>query len=270
MPLFRPIFPYYGGKVRLVPHLLKILPAHRIYVEVFGGAASLLFAKPKSRIEIYNDIWNELVILFRMLRDRPDDLIRAIKYTPYSSTEFEYVKNREPDALDELEIARRCYVKICASYGAKGSRWGRFMGRAPAFHREFEEFASRIRNVQIENLDFKLILKKYDGYDVLFYCDPPYIRTRAYNPSQYGLSVEEHGELVKILLTLKGKVILSGYRNMIYRILEEKGWIRRDIGVLNTMKGRGSHGKRMESIWMNFDPQNTPLFRANKRIDDYY
>ena len=60
---------FYGGKRYIVPHLLKLMPPHKLYVELFGGGAALLFSKPPSPIEVYNDIDSNLVNLFRVLRD---------------------------------------------------------------------------------------------------------------------------------------------------------------------------------------------------------
>lgn len=45
-------FPWPGGKRALVPRLLKLLPAHHNYVEVFAGSAKLLFAKEPSPLEV--------------------------------------------------------------------------------------------------------------------------------------------------------------------------------------------------------------------------
>lgn len=61
---------YFGGKGNLVKKLLKFIPRHYTYVEVFGGGASLLFAKEPSKVEVYNDIDGEVVNLFRVLRDK--------------------------------------------------------------------------------------------------------------------------------------------------------------------------------------------------------
>jgi len=56
-----------------------LIPQHRIYVEVFGEAANLLFNKPPSPVEVYNDVDGELVNLFLVVRDRPKDFVERSK-----------------------------------------------------------------------------------------------------------------------------------------------------------------------------------------------
>ena len=73
---------YYGGKFYLLPYLLKVVPKHHCYVEVFGGGGYLLLNKKRSKVEVYNDINGDVVNLFRVLRDNGDELIRRLKYTP--------------------------------------------------------------------------------------------------------------------------------------------------------------------------------------------
>jgi len=268
MPQFQPIFPYYGGKSRLIPYLLKILPAHRIYVEVFGGAANLLFAKPRSEIEVYNDIWKELVVFFRMLRDKPRELASIIERTPHSLSEFELSKETDSEN-DELEIARRVYVRIAQSYCGTGQSWGRFISRKLRSH-DIPSFAvKRIKGVHLDNLDFRELIPKYDGKDTLFYCDPPYMPTRSSKPPIYSMSVSEHGELVRLLLDVRGKVILSGYPNPIYHILEECGWSYFEVSVDKSISGRDKF-KGCEGIWTNYDTSKIVPFTQNKSIDDYY
>jgi len=60
---------WFGGKGKMVKKLLPLIPQHKIYVEVFGGGASLLFAKEPSPVEVYNDLNSDLVNFFRVLRD---------------------------------------------------------------------------------------------------------------------------------------------------------------------------------------------------------
>lgn len=68
---------WFGGKGLMVSKLLPLIPPHHIYVEVFGGGASLLFAKEPSPVEVYNDIDSGLVNFFRVLRD-PEKFARFL------------------------------------------------------------------------------------------------------------------------------------------------------------------------------------------------
>lgn len=95
---------YHGGKVRIADRIIGLFPAHDCYVEPFGGGAAALLAKDRSRLEVYNDLDGDMVTLFRVLRDRGDDLARAIALTPFSRAEHE---TSYAETADDLERARR-------------------------------------------------------------------------------------------------------------------------------------------------------------------
>jgi DNA adenine methylase len=118
--------------------------------------------------------------------------------------------------------------------------------------------------VQIENQDFRKLIPGYDGPDTLFYLDPPYVpQTRRSGGYAHELSLDDHHELVGILLGLKGMAILSGYAHPVYKPLEKAGWRKRSwrtvcsaAGCTKTsgLKGQGkltAKQGRIECVWIS-------------------
>ena len=91
----RPLVRWLGGKWSFAPKILNLISdiPHGVYVEPFGGSASVLLQKAPVRVEVYNDLDSNLVNLFRMIREKPEDLIRALQLTPYSLEEAQAVWN---------------------------------------------------------------------------------------------------------------------------------------------------------------------------------
>jgi DNA adenine methylase len=116
---------WYGGKSRLASWLAGLLPRHDGYIEVFGGGAAVLFAKPRATLEVYNDIDQGLVTFFRLLRDRPVELQQALRLTPYARSEFEHCRDTWELVEDELERARRWYTRTQMAFACSASSgWG--------------------------------------------------------------------------------------------------------------------------------------------------
>lgn len=70
---------YLGGKSLLAGKIVKRIPEHTCYCEVFAGAAWLLFKKEESEVEILNDINTELVTLYRVIKHHLEEFIRYLK-----------------------------------------------------------------------------------------------------------------------------------------------------------------------------------------------
>ena len=124
MDVTRPAMRYYGGKWLLAPWIIGHFPAHRTYVEPFGGAASVLLRKPRSAAEVYNDLDGEIVNMFRVLRSpaQARELIRLVRLTPFARTEYEdaYLSDGDP-----IEQARRTLLRSFAGFGADSAN-GRY------------------------------------------------------------------------------------------------------------------------------------------------
>lgn len=84
----RPPVKWHGGKHYMCGMTLSQFPTHQIYVELFGGAASLLLTKPPLDVEVYNDLSEELTN-FLVLRDNGPELVQRLTLAPYSEIKFE-------------------------------------------------------------------------------------------------------------------------------------------------------------------------------------
>jgi DNA adenine methylase len=207
----RPALRYYGGKWKLAPWIISHFPAHENYVEPCGGAASVLLQKNPSKLETYNDLDGNVVNYFRVLRTRTDELINAIRLTPWAREEAELSTK---EATDELERARRFWVmlhmRISCSNGNK-MRGMRVVTKDPVKLPELKNrdsylesltvVAMRLRNVQLENRPALEVIERYDGEKTLIYLDPPYVtETRSHKKEYaYEWTPEQHTECANIL-----------------------------------------------------------------------
>lgn len=181
-------FPYPGAKGGISDWIVDLMPAHDTYVEVFGGAAGVIYNKPRSKYEIYNDHSEDLTQFFTVLRDRPDDLSEWLQSVPYSRAQYEqwvaeFYNGVRPD--DPIARAGRFFSLRYMQFLGIASSPNGFKTRArrsPArtfdnARKRLHSLARRFSQVTIESQDYKEILEKYDdsAVDVLYYADPPYV-----------------------------------------------------------------------------------------------
>jgi len=254
---------YPGGSHHKAEYLLKRIPPHTVYAEPFGGSAQILFLKKPSEIEIYNDIDDEVVTFFKVLQD--EELCEALKNllenTPYARTFFEDAKIRLKTMkaeLSQLEIAYYFFITNRLSYNAEGIYYrAGATGSTQGFQtsiREIHVFRNRFKNVRIENLDFRRFIERYDGENTFMYLDPPYILSLLKNPLyKHNMSDDDHREMVKLLLNLKGKAILVCYDHEIYKPLTDNGWIK-DTREYTILRGIHTDKNKREYVYFrNFE-----------------
>lgn len=254
----RPILRWHGGKWRIAPWIIQHMPPHATYVEPYGGGASVLMRKPRSRLEVYNDLDGDLVGLFRVLRERPADLAEACALTPFSRDEFEaaYLP-----ASDALEAARRFLIKSHMGFGSNATHRksgfraaGLRAGVLPvhnwaAMPEVIRSVAERLRGVVIEHRPAMAVMAAHDGPETVHYVDPPYLlSTRSDAGADYAheMTDADHAELLAFLRTLEGRVILSGYASGLYDDALD-GWRRLTREAVGDRASR-----RVEVLWLNW------------------
>nr|WP_313227320.1 DNA adenine methylase [Stenotrophomonas pavanii] len=261
-----PAFRYHGAKFRISGWVHQHLPAHRTYVEPFGGAAGVLLTKARSYAEVYNDLDGDVVNFFRVLQDiaQRESLIEACRLTPYARAEFDQAW--EP-TTDPVERARRLVVRAQMGFGSAGATKGktgfridsqRAYGTAQHLWLKFPDglaaIAERFSGVLIENRPAIEVMRQHDTPQTLHYVDPPYVHsTRVMQAGKAGyykheMAFEDHQELLAALLALRGMVVVSGYRTELYDDTLT-GWQRVET-TARISAGRGG-ATRTECLWIS-------------------
>lgn len=210
-----------GGKRNLRKKLVSMMPKHTQYCEVFSGALWVMLEKEPSKIEIINDINDDLINFYKVIQDenKCKELINRLYFMPKSREIFdEYdIKIKNKEYKDDVDHALMFYYLLKLVFGGRFDRVkksfcipndGRKNINYEKFPNEFLELHERLKNVYIEKQDYKYILDKYDREDALFFLDPPYLDTTEHN---YGVNfnLEEYITLRDKLKNIKGKFILT-------------------------------------------------------------
>lgn len=225
---------YIGGKYYLAPWICSFLNYDcTIYVEVFGGAGHVLFAKKPHKVEIYNDINSDIVNFFLVLQRDEKKLFNTLDRLPYSRKIFDLFKEKKPKS--DFEKAVRWFYIIRNSFSGNQHSWARGFKHSLAnvYYSSLQLFSAvheRIKNVQFEYQDYRQLLKSIqkkpaqNQKDIMLYCDPPYYNAEDYYPGEH-FKTEDHKILAQILNSLKCKIAVSYYpHDKIKKLYPESRW----------------------------------------------
>lgn len=257
-------FRWPGAKDEEANRIVEILPDHRLYVEVFGGSAAVLFQKQRSDMEIYNDVNGDLVNFMRVLRDQTDALIKWLSHTPFSREIYEdvatkwYKDNERP--TDSVARAGEFFFLRYSNFGGKSDQKAGFgIGRKKdnasdyqTAREDLEEFSDRITGVHIERMDWLDLIRKYDCDDVVFYLDPPYPGTEYV----YGDDVSFDLNDLDPLQAIEGEWIVSAGEVAMEVLSPEHVETKqkyRDMGSGENLGAKDS----IERLYCSFDPKRT-------------
>ena len=257
-----------GSKYRILPTILSHLPndaGH--FCDVFGGTGAILLNRKPAPLETLNDIDGDVVNFFHVLRNDTDAIVEKLRLTPYSRKEYELACRHEPNG-DPIEDARMFFVRSNQSflprdgigYWRRCSPENNMMKNIASAVKEMHALAERLMHVQIEDKPALDLLSLYDGRDVLFYLDPPYMGSlrESHNSTRvmYNHDMkdkESHRTLAATCMKLRGRVAVSGYRSKFYDDLYH-GWERVDMVAAKPTSSITKKKKmKQECLWMNYD-----------------
>lgn len=253
---------YPGSKWKISDWIISHFPKHKVYLEPFFGSGACFFNKAPAYIETINDMDGNIVNLFKVCREHPEELSRQLMLTPYSRDEFVSCYD---GAADPIEQARRTLVRYHQSFGTSngyktswrnvqtygGPRTATMWNNLPEYVRDV---ALRLKDAQIENTDALEVIQRYNHPETLIYIDPPYLaELRKRNMYRHEMSSEQHLKLLALAKQSKSMIIISGYDNELYN-RELNGW------YTDSINAQAQFGKsRIEKIWLNF-PYQYSLF----------
>jgi DNA adenine methylase len=282
---------WHGGKYYLRKWIIDLMPPHLHYVEPFFGGGGILLARDPNRnwmasddqklpaalqgcSEVANDLHGELINFWRVLQNADDfnAFRQRMDLTPFSEAEFDdalKTQNEIGAVTSENRIERAVRFFILARQSRQGlmkdfatlsrnrtrsqmneqvSAWLNVVDGLPEVHK-------RLRNVVILNQDACDVIRKQDGPNSLFYCDPPYLHETRSTTGQYAFEMTEdqHRKLLDVLAGIAGRFMLSGYPSELYREWELRhGWKRHDF-LIDNKAAAGQVKKTMtECLWCNF------------------
>jgi len=277
IPLHEPrlnLIHYMGGDTWLLPYLARMMPPHYTYVVVFGGGAPLLLNKAPSNVEVYNDIDGDLVNLFRVVKERYDEFMKELEWILYSrQLYYEYLEKYRYEQ-DHVKRAAIYFLVIWLSFNGiigEGFRISKVKNEARSFFNVIDKLRlihRRLKNVVIEQLDFRECIRRYDSSRTFFYLDPPHLYYATEKDKRYyregpisGLfSEKDYMEMLALLTGIKGYWLIK--QNYIPYIIE---WAKKngyDVTIIRIAK---------RSLKVKNDRRETMqvVFVSNYKLNNY-
>lgn len=273
---------YYGAKSQIAEDILLHFPkGPTTYVETCFGSGALFFALPEGLYpnRVINDLNKGVVTFFKVLRESPDELLKLCELTPYAFDEQRACRDWSQDPEDELELARRVWVRQTQNFagmqqtiegfrrGTPGSSCARVVqNRLSQFH----EYAEFFKGVEINNTDAVDLVKYYGKIGVFFYEDPPYHPSSrgAGHGYQHEMPHEWHEKLrdANFAASEQGALIaISGYPSEFYDAAY-KSWRRVEYKA-NARSANFLEAEdrvKTEVLWMNY-PESLEIRHGFRR-----
>lgn len=258
----RTVLKYPGSKWNIASQIVELIPKHHSYVEPFFGSGAVLFNKAPSDIETINDLDSDVTNLFRCIQKDAERLARLVMTTPFSREKYDLQFEIPEGAIckDSFQRAAGFLIRCWQGHGFRTNGYkvgwkNDVQGRERAYalwnwYRLPEwiiDIAERLRMVQIENRPALEVIKRFNYENVFQYWDPPYVLgTRRGKQYKHEMTDTDHEELLKVAVTSKAKIMISGYESDMYNDYL-KNWKKR------TFQSCAEHGSpRTEIIWMNY------------------
>jgi len=225
----------------------------RPYCEPYTGSLEVFLSRQQAPVEAINDIDHRIINFYRVLQNEQalEQFIEMLDNTTYSCTDFaratEILRGLPVEQGAKEIVSYRKHTIVPAPLEIPAplphvvdveKAWAFFVlcnQRVPpcALANRFETFRERLRCVMVDCIDAFAFIRYWDSPNSVMYVDPPCIKGDA--------NIDYHGELVDLLLTLKGAAVVSHYSHPIYERLTESGWVKHELSFYSSV----------ECVWRN-------------------
>ena len=254
---------YYGGKQRMLPHILPLIPAHDLYTEAFFGGGAVLFAKAPAKVEVINDLNDFVINFYQVLQDDFDGLQKLVERTLHSRSLYRQAMEvyRHSFVYHSTVKAGAFWVLTQQGFAHGIGNWGydkssnniakSMVGAKALFS---EELKARVSLLQIEHNDANQVIKSRDHAGAFHYVDPPYFNSDCGHYDGY--TERDFERLLERLSQCQGKFLLSSYPSPVLADWTAKqGW-----ETLTFTKGisvhKGTNGTKQEVLTANYTITN--------------
>ena len=282
-------FRYAGGKFYARKQILQHVPQHSYYIEPFAGGASVFFAKDKVQKNWLNDIDDDLINCLVVIRDRPKELIDALKDEKATKERHSYYKNIFKPRT-KLDRAIRWFYLSRTSYSGimnmQNCYWGygaKYSMRPKNWPNNILRTSAKLKSVKLTSLDFEEVIEEAEEGSFLF-VDPPYFNADQDKFYTHYFCKKDHFRLCEVLKRNSKRLkFLLTYDNSpeiwsLYawtRHVYEKEWNytlnRTDDQKFGTRR-KGTRYKGRELFIENYDsiPQHCLTFQSfpNEALED--
>lgn len=235
----RPFLKWAGGKFRLLPRILKVLPEGNKLIEPFAGSGVLFLNADYDRY-LLADINPDLIDVFNQLKKGKTSFIDCCSeyFTDQYNNEksfyqlrehFNQLKPGKERAALFVYFNRHGYNGLCRYNRSGGFNvpFGRY--KKPYFPaREMELFAERAKRAEFRCQSFNKTMAHTRKGNVI-YCDPPYLRWSltanftSYSQQEFSLDNQRELALEAQRLAKRGvPVVISNHDTDFARLIYDK------------------------------------------------
>jgi len=226
----------------MIDKLVSLIPkGGRPYCEPYTGSLEVFFARQQAPVEAINDMDHRIINLYRVLQNAQalERFMKMLDGTTYSRADFkraaEILRGSPVEQGIKEAIFYHKYTIVPAPLEIPAplpqvvdveKAWAFFVlcnQRVPpcALANRLETLRERLKCVMVDCIDAFTFIRYWDSPNSVMYVDPPCIEGEA--------NIDYHGELVDLLLTLKGAVVISHYSHPIYEKLTRSGWEKHEL-----------------------------------------